>query len=84
MSTMSHVWFLLTPGSILLHWTDRTRVAAAHSWICGVKFSPDDSRFATVSNDSGFHSYNTHQSTMVISCSTQVVKVRPTQHRWTD
>ncbi|KIK22543.1 hypothetical protein PISMIDRAFT_74627, partial [Pisolithus microcarpus 441] len=31
-----------------------------HHWVCAVKFSPDDSRFASVSTDSGVRVYDTH------------------------
>ncbi|KIK14711.1 hypothetical protein PISMIDRAFT_116537, partial [Pisolithus microcarpus 441] len=43
----------------------------SHRNIRGVKFSPDGSRFATVSNDCGFHVYSTHDGKVLFGSGTR-------------
>ncbi|KIK18428.1 hypothetical protein PISMIDRAFT_44188, partial [Pisolithus microcarpus 441] len=43
----------------------------SHCRVRGVKFSPDGSRFATVSNDSGFRVYSTHDGNVLFDSGRQ-------------
>ncbi|KIK12121.1 hypothetical protein PISMIDRAFT_689780 [Pisolithus microcarpus 441] len=43
----------------------------SRGWVVGVKFSPDGSRFATASNDSGVCVYSTHDGKVLFDSGTQ-------------